>query len=86
MKGEAGLVTRRGYPRIRTCLVGFTQDEWQRIRLAATVLLMTEAAAGALILPGRPELYQLDEKGGHYELRLSSEEQLTATLREETKR
>jgi len=82
-KPRRSWMSPRGCPHIRTRIVGFTQEEWQTIRLAAATLFVGQADAVTLISPDRPELYRLGDKGDRYELRLSSEQELAATLREE---
>jgi len=65
---------------ITTNIVGFSDTEWAQIKAAAQALQVTGADAGTLIFPTRPEVYRLKRRGGHFELRLSTEEEAMANL------
>ena len=71
-----------GTPRITTSVVGFTEDEWRQINLAADALLKRGAPSrGLLILPGRPELYLLRyAKPGGLTLELGTDEVAASLL------
>lgn len=69
---------------IETNIVGFTIKEWEEIRMAAAAMVKAGSDAGTLIFPDRPEIYRLEEVGHRrFVLRLTDEEELAATLRQE---
>lgn len=70
--------------RVETAIVGWTQEEWEQIGAAARCLEAAQVPAATLVFPGRPELYRLDRKpGGRFRLRLTTCEELAATMRAE---
>ena len=69
--------------KVLTRVMGFSKAEWERIRQGARAVELSGAPAATVILPGRPEVYRLERKADHFELRLSDEAELFETVRKE---